>query len=180
MYDPLLLIIAFGYLLLSVDKIVKVFVRYKGKSRTIAQYSIAFIMILSFILLGVSYFADSIHYTTFDVENIGKYGHLGLFTHYTLKLANGPFYLGNLLDVIGHYLFFFRFVLKNTPFVNASGTIFLFISFLIPCISNLNQVFTLKYFADILLCLGYLFITIYTIQHVHTNTKSDHSVYDMN
>lgn len=177
MSDPLLLVIAFGYILLSIDKTIKVFTKRKGKSRTMSQYVIAFIMILSFTLLSASYFADSIHYTTFDVENIGKYGHLGLFTHYVLKLANGPFYLGNLLDVLGHYLFFFRFVLKNTPFVNASGTIFLFVSFLIPCVRNINNVFTLKYFADFILCLGYLFITIYTIQNVHNSVSSNHSVY---
>lgn len=180
MYDPLLLIISIGYLLLCVDKTIKVIKNHKGDSKTKSHYAISFIMILSFILLSASYFADSIHYTKLNVENIGKYGHLGLFIHYVLKLATEPFYLGNLFDVLGHYLFFFRFVLKNTPFVNASGTIFLFVSFLIPIVKGIHHSLSLKYMSDIILCLGYLFITIYTIQNVHTTIKSEHSVYSAN
>lgn len=178
MFDPILGIISCGYLLLLVDKSLKVFVKPKGKSKTTSQYVIAFIMIMSFGLLSASYFSDSIHYKTYNVENIGKYGHLGLFTYHILKLANGPFYLGNLLDVLGHYLFFFRFMLKNTPFVNASGSIFLFISFLIPSIRNLHDIYSIKYISNVILCLGYLFVMIHTIQHSDKNISSKHKIYN--
>ena len=47
MSDPLLLVIAFGYILLSIDKTIKVFTKRKGKSRTTSQYVITFIMIFS-------------------------------------------------------------------------------------------------------------------------------------